>query len=925
MLPVFLAAARTIAHSASISRSINGIKIGNLGKIARKVRRGAPDIVWRSAGGNQVPVLDAIFNEWNRRRISRLDELEEARITRNKKIEVDDTKFAREINRERMANRKIQEEILRKEEADRVAAAHEAAHQRAIAATFGKEEISYLQRISYDIAQLKEYMLKHGMCCDPGVEDNESSGLFKGLLGILPSGLPSLGKKILGAFGGRIGAIRNIGSKAIDLIGAGGRRIAGAAKNSAPKIKRFLGGITGSIGKSIKGLKTGAADVVARGGMLEGAKNTSSGALKGVGAIGRTAGAAKNIASSLLGVVADFENPIEAVQSAAKTGWEIGEWLNESMEGTEIGRAKDAIFNKIFSTIDVLTGGGISGNKDIAKQLQEESFLGGSTASTEQKVSDTQTAGDIKQKVASTVAGAIAQKMVDVAAQKVAGVIIPSSGDVAKKVADIISPITDDAKQKVADTIAPSIGDALMKVVDTIVPSAGATEVDEKIEKQKFQRIELQKFDRMEKIDKDLIAAINANNEKLDEMNESLKVISSDSWLEKLGDNLKNGMGFLASRFSERVRSSAQRLEEWGRKLQEGTGTGVTQRLKRFVGGVAERVGSGLESTAMKAGEIGYDLQKGSKNQLELARSFQGSKTIKGLTPEQTKAYAGNVAATESGGKVDIVNSFGFMGQYQFGADALADLGFIDKEKLARAKAEARAAGKDWYKSGLHKRFLEDPSNWINKGGREAFMKNKKIQDDLFVEYTNRNIEAGFKSGALTKESTPEQVVAYAKAAHLKGVGGANNYFLRGIDSADAYGTTVSKYAKDAAENVIALSRQVNVQPAMNKAEMSIFPLTYDNSSVTSGKIEMASANDLTRLMPVSQANIGDVVSLQTMETRKAEQQSLQPVVINAGGSAPVVVPTNKVSNTGSAPMVTRNQDSSIRRVTDALMSYGLS
>jgi hypothetical protein len=865
MLPVFLAAARTIARSAGIPRSISEIKTGSLREIARKIRREAPSAVWRAAGGDQVPILDAIFNKWNEKRISRLDEMENTRVTGNKKAEASDIKFAREINRERVASRKLQEEILRKEEADRVAAAHEAAHQRAVAATLGREEVNYLQRISYDIAQLKEYVLRHGICCESSNENKKPSGLFRGLLGILPLGLPFLGEKILDVFGGRISVIKNVGSKVIDLIGAGGRGIAGVAKSSAPKIKRFLEGATGFAGKAVRGLKTSAADVIARSGVLENVKNASSGILKGIGATGRITGVAKNVITPLLTTTAELLDPALAVTSAGLTGWEVGKWLNRKMEGTDIGRIKDKIFDNIFSTIDALTGGGISGNKNIAEQNWKESSLG---------------------------------------------------------------KFTEDAKRKVSNII--------QKVADVIVPPASASETDEKIEKQKFQRIELQKFERVEKIDKDLIAAINANNEKLDEMNESLKIISSDSWLEKLGDNLKNGMGFLASRFGERLRSGAQRLEEWGRKLQEDTGTGVTQRLKRFAGGVAEKVGSGLESVAMKAGEIGYDLQKGSKNQLELAKAFQGSKTIKGLTPEQTKAYAGNVAATESGGKLDIVNQYGFIGQYQFGADALADLGFIDKEKLAKAKAEARAAGKDWYKSGLHKKFLEDPSNWINEGGRAAFMKNKKIQDELFIEYTNRNIEAGFRSGALTKESTPEQIVAYAKAAHLKGVGGANNYFLRGIDSADAYGTTVSKYAKDASENVIALSKQIaktttpttaSVQPVTNKAEMSIFPLTFDDSLITSGRIEMASTNDLTRLMPVSQANVGDVVSLQTMETRKAEQQSIQPIVINAGGSAPapVVVPTNKVSNTGSAPMVTRNQDSSIRRITDALMSYGLS
>jgi hypothetical protein len=73
-------------------------------------------------------------------------------------------------------------------------------------------------------------------------------------------------------------------------------------------------------------------------------------------------------------------------------------------------------------------------------------------------------------------------------------------------------------------------------------------------------------------------------------------------------------------------------------------------------------------------------------------------------------------------------------------------------------------------------------------------------------------------------------------------------------------------------------------------------------------------------------ANTSDVVAAQTMETKKAEQKAAQPIVIAAPSApTPAPAPQGGSANTASAPMVTRNQDSSIRRVTDGMMSYGLS
>lgn len=267
-------------------------------------------------------------------------------------------------------------------------------------------------------------------------------------------------------------------------------------------------------------------------------------------------------------------------------------------------------------------------------------------------------------------------------------------------------------------------------------------------------------------------------------------------------------------------------VKEGGKAVAEGVGNAVTQVKQGYeksgitgamkaVDGTATLVGQGIKKGASKVAEgvsnagaaIKYNADKGTTNTLDLAMGFSASKGFKGMSDSESKAYAANVMKTESGGKLGITNQYGFAGQYQFGADALADNGLINTEKLKSAK---KAAGDQWYKGGLHKKFMEDNSNWTNEGGRDAFLKDKRLQDDTFVKYTNRNIEAGFKSGALSANSSPADIAAYAKAAHLKGTGGANNYFLKGIDSADANGTKVSAYAQGAAQSMTALAAKVD-------------------------------------------------------------------------------------------------------------------
>jgi len=182
---------------------------------------------------------------------------------------------------------------------------------------------------------------------------------------------------------------------------------------------------------------------------------------------------------------------------------------------------------------------------------------------------------------------------------------------------------------------------------------------------------------------------------------------------------------------------------------------------------------------------------KGKFDALKAALGFGGGE-ITGLTDSQSRALAAETQRTESQGNQRAENKYGYIGKYQFGADALADTGLVDLDRLKAAK---KASGKGWYQGG-QTAFLNDAENWKIAGGKEAYLSDAALQDKAFNDYTSRNIEAGFRSGALSKNADPARIAAYAKAAHLKGTGGANKLFLRGIDTADANNTATSTYAK---------------------------------------------------------------------------------------------------------------------------------
>lgn len=183
------------------------------------------------------------------------------------------------------------------------------------------------------------------------------------------------------------------------------------------------------------------------------------------------------------------------------------------------------------------------------------------------------------------------------------------------------------------------------------------------------------------------------------------------------------------------------------------------------------------------------------KNTVDFAKSFTKGLRIGNLTEAQTAAIAANTAETESGFRQDIVNKFGYTGLYQFGGQALADIGWMKK-----------LGGKAGWKA--YNNAMKNSANWLNGLSLEKFKASRELQDKAYVALANKNIQYGLgaagsrKAQFQSKISDYRQLAKFLKMAHLKGAGNAVKGLLDGKDSKDGTGTSMIKYGDGAAAKV---------------------------------------------------------------------------------------------------------------------------
>lgn len=127
-----------------------------------------------------------------------------------------------------------------------------------------------------------------------------------------------------------------------------------------------------------------------------------------------------------------------------------------------------------------------------------------------------------------------------------------------------------------------------------------------------------------------------------------------------------------------------------------------------------------------------------------------------------------------------IENRIGYIGKYQFGAMALATLGYVkvgNNQKLTND-------------------VLNDPTSWTAKNGLKSksdFFNSGAKQETIMIENMKFNYGVLKRKGVITSNDEPGKVAGLLSVSHLLGAGGASS-FAAGKDNKDANGVTGRTY-----------------------------------------------------------------------------------------------------------------------------------
>jgi hypothetical protein len=160
--------------------------------------------------------------------------------------------------------------------------------------------------------------------------------------------------------------------------------------------------------------------------------------------------------------------------------------------------------------------------------------------------------------------------------------------------------------------------------------------------------------------------------------------------------------------------------------------------------------------------------------------------TLPPLTEEQIQSLMNAIGFKESssvpGGvqNYTATNQFNYIGKYQFGAPALATLGYV---KIPVG-------------SKLSNSVLNDSSNWTGKDNiksKEDFFRSETVQESIMFQNLKFNYGVLKNKGVITANDSAEKVAGLLAVSHLLGAGGASS-FATGRDSKDGNGTSGATY-----------------------------------------------------------------------------------------------------------------------------------
>jgi len=148
------------------------------------------------------------------------------------------------------------------------------------------------------------------------------------------------------------------------------------------------------------------------------------------------------------------------------------------------------------------------------------------------------------------------------------------------------------------------------------------------------------------------------------------------------------------------------------------------------------------------------------------ASTVQGGYSIGMLNGKDISKLKNALGLRESSNNYKAKNRLGYIGKYQFGASALADVGLVKK--------------------GTKNKDLGNPSVWKNGLSRKSFMNNAKIQEQAMDKLLMKNYQY---LGKKYRGSSKAELAGMLSASHLLGAGQARHHIGN-----DANGTGFKEY-----------------------------------------------------------------------------------------------------------------------------------
>lgn len=294
----------------------------------------APRAIFNAAGGNKIPLLDAVFGGIDGRRLKRRAEAEKKAEADRKKLEDKQKTSSEQSEQKKNSQEKGLEKSKRasekaKEAGEANARRQEKAHQEGVA-SLEKGQTGLLQKISDDIHEMKGLLAGQGKVTAGG--EGGGGGFGSAIASVLGAALGLAPGKFLGKAGSAIAKLgRGLGRGALRLGGFAAKHIGGLARgagnlvsNAFPTVARYAG----TAGRSV--LNIGRAGLSAAGGLLT----------AGRGALGTVLDAGKSLGAKALagaGVATATAAGADALAAGAKSvGKEAAEKI-VAKEGVEAG------------------------------------------------------------------------------------------------------------------------------------------------------------------------------------------------------------------------------------------------------------------------------------------------------------------------------------------------------------------------------------------------------------------------------------------------------------------------------------------------------------------------------------------------------------------------------------------------------------